>query len=71
MRRNVRTDIFHYGTPRRSGRYPWGSGKAGYQRQKNLLADISKLIRLLQIGSGALFSGTSIAVIWCAIPHCR
>jgi len=24
--------IKHYGTPRRSGRYPWGSGKEGFQR---------------------------------------
>lgn len=25
-------DLKHYGMPRRSGRYPWGSGEQGYQR---------------------------------------
>ena len=25
-------ELKHYGTPRRSGRYPWGSGDDGYQR---------------------------------------
>lgn len=25
-------DLKHYGMPRRSGRYPWGSGEKGYQR---------------------------------------
>ena len=25
-------ELAHYGMPRRSGRYPWGSGKDGYQR---------------------------------------
>lgn len=24
-------ELFHYGTPRRSGRYPWGSGEVPYQ----------------------------------------
>ncbi len=27
-------DIYHYGIPRRSGRYPWGSGERPYQRTK-------------------------------------
>ena len=26
-------DIYHYGTPRRSGRYPWGSGEDPYQHE--------------------------------------
>lgn len=26
------TELYHYGTPRHSGRYPWGSGKDPYQR---------------------------------------
>ena len=25
-------ELAHYGMPRRSGRYPWGSGENGYQR---------------------------------------
>ena len=28
----------HYGTPRHSGRYPWGSGDNPYQRNKNFMA---------------------------------
>lgn len=35
--------IKHYGTPRRSGRYPWGSGKDGYQRTGSLLGYIEKM----------------------------
>jgi DNA-binding CsgD family transcriptional regulator len=28
------SELTHYGTPRHSGRYPWGSGKTPYQRAK-------------------------------------
>ncbi len=31
-------DICHYGMPRRSGRYPWGSGDDPYQRTGDLLS---------------------------------
>lgn len=34
--------ISHYGTPRRSGRYPWGSGEK-YQRSKTILSNIQEL----------------------------
>lgn len=30
-------DIMHYGTPRHSGRYPWGSGEKYYQKRTNFL----------------------------------
>lgn len=30
--------IEHYGTPRHSGRYPWGSGDNPYQRNRNFIA---------------------------------
>lgn len=33
----------HIGTPRHSGRYPWGSGKDGYQRGSSLAGYASKL----------------------------
>ena len=33
---NLEDDVSHYGTPRHSGRYPWGSGK-NPQRNKNFL----------------------------------
>lgn len=35
--------IKHYGTPRHSGRYPWGSGDNGFQRNKDFLGQIKKL----------------------------
>ena len=34
--------LVHYGTPRHSGRYPWGSGK-NPQRNKNFLTRIKDL----------------------------
>ena len=33
----------HYGTPRHSGRYPWGSGENPYQRYDDFLANVQKL----------------------------
>lgn len=32
--------IQHYGTLRKSGRYPWGSGDNGYQKHRDFLGDI-------------------------------
>lgn len=37
--------IEHYGMPRRSGRYPWGSGKDPYQRTGDFLARVEELKR--------------------------
>lgn len=34
--------IMHYGMPRRSGRYPWGSGKDSYQRSRDILSRIEE-----------------------------
>ena len=34
--------ISHYGTPRHSGRYPWGSGKK-YQRSRNFMSQYTEL----------------------------
>lgn len=36
-------ELFHYGTPRHSGRYPYGSGKNPYQHESNFLNDVQKL----------------------------
>ena len=36
------SDLMHYGTPRHSGRYPWGSGK-NPQRNKNILTRYNEL----------------------------
>lgn len=36
-------ELKHYGTPRHSGRYPWGSGKDAYQRNKSFLGYVDDL----------------------------
>lgn len=36
-------ELTHYGTPRHSGRYPWGSGGDPYQRNKSFLGYVSDL----------------------------
>lgn len=36
-------DIKHYGTPRHSGRYPWGSGQDPEQRNRSFLGYVKKL----------------------------
>lgn len=35
--------IIHYGMPRRSGRYPWGSGENGYQHERDFLSRVDEL----------------------------
>ena len=35
--------LMHYGVPRRSGRYPWGSGEDPYQHGRDLLGRIDEL----------------------------
>ena len=35
--------LMHYGTPRHSGRYPWGSGKDPYQHTRDLLSRVEEL----------------------------
>lgn len=35
--------LSHFGTPRHSGRYPWGSGDNEYQSNKNFLATVKEL----------------------------
>lgn len=36
-------ELVHYGMPRRSGRYPWGSGKDPYQHSGDFLSRIDEL----------------------------
>lgn len=36
-------EIYHYGIPKRSGRYPWGSGKDPYQHSGDFLSRIDEL----------------------------
>ena len=40
-----KSSISHYGTPRHSGRYPWGSGENPYQRNADFLGQIERLGR--------------------------
>lgn len=35
--------LMHYGMPRRSGRYPWGSGDNPYQRSGDFLSRVEEL----------------------------
>lgn len=35
--------LVHYGTPRHSGRYPWGSGENPYQRDRNFKGKVESL----------------------------
>ena len=35
--------LAHYGMPRRSGRYPWGSGEDPYQRSKDFLGRVEEM----------------------------
>jgi lambda repressor-like predicted transcriptional regulator len=39
----MKDEVKHTGTPRHSGRYPWGSGDDGYQRTPGFLGDVSYL----------------------------
>lgn len=36
-------ELYHYGMPRRSGRYPWGSGEDPYQRTGDFLSRVDQL----------------------------
>lgn len=36
-------ELLHYGMPRRSGRYPWGSGEEPYQRSRDFLGRVEEM----------------------------
>ena len=36
-------ELYHYGTPRHSGRYPWGSGDDPYQHSGDFLSRVDEL----------------------------
>ena len=40
---NFDYSLAHYGTPRHSGRYPWGSGDNPYQRNADFIGRVAKL----------------------------
>ena len=37
-------ELMHYGMPRRSGRYPWGSGKDPYQHCTDFLSRVQYMV---------------------------
>lgn len=49
--------LMHYGMPRRSGRYPWGSGDNPYQHSGDFLSRVEEMknpASLLRIKMGKL-----------------
>lgn len=36
-------ELFHYGTPRHSGRYPWGSGENPYQHESFFMSEVYRM----------------------------
>lgn len=45
MKPDMKDALMHYGVKRRSGRYPWGSGKEPYQRSGDFLSRVEELSR--------------------------
>lgn len=43
MSNSYENELMHYGMPRRSGRYPWGSGENPYQHSGDFLSRIAEL----------------------------
>ena len=41
--RGIADELYHYGMPRRSGRYPWGSGEDPYQHGRDFLGRVDEL----------------------------
>ena len=54
-------DLEHYGTPRHSGRYPWGSGDNPYQRNASFLGQVEKLKKAKGPDGKPLYSEKQIA----------
>ena len=54
-------DARHYGTPRHSGRYPWGSGDNPYQRNADFLGRIKKMESERDANGKKVFSEVQIA----------
>lgn len=51
-------ELYHYGVKRRSGRYPWGSGKEPYQGEKFMGKDRNQDIRIKKGTKAYRVSGT-------------
>lgn len=57
------TFLAHIGILRRSGRYPWGSGKTPHQRNRTFLETVEKHMRPLNAGGDGL-SATEVATMY-------
>ena len=55
------SDMYHYGTPRHSGRYPWGSGDNPYQRNESFLGQVESLKKAKDANGKKLFTEKQIA----------
>lgn len=53
--------IMHYGTPRHSGRYPWGSGDNPYQRNESFLGRVENLKKAKDENGKKMFTEKQIA----------
>lgn len=53
--------IMHYGTPRHSGRYPWGSGDNPYQRNESFLGRVDQMKKAKDANGNKLFTEKQIA----------
>ncbi len=58
---DISEDLAHYGTPRHSGRYPWGSGDNPYQRNESFLGQVDKLRKAKDSNGKKLFTEKQIA----------
>lgn len=53
--------LMHYGTPRHSGRYPWGSGENPYQRNASFIGKVDTLKKAKDENGHRLYSEKQIA----------
>jgi len=53
--------LMHYGTPRHSGRYPWGSGDNPYQRNESFLGKVDSMKKAKDADGKKLFTEKQIA----------
>ncbi|MBP5462699.1 MAG: hypothetical protein J6Y20_11350 [Lachnospiraceae bacterium] len=61
MDEDDRTRLLHYGTPRHSGRYPWGSGDNPYQRNASFLGKVESMKKARDANGNKLFTEKQIA----------
>jgi len=58
---DISESLGHYGTPRHSGRYPWGSGDNPYQRNATFLGKVEELSKAKTADGKKMFTEKQIA----------